>query len=80
MAINTVVTWVSTQGPSAEVQQLISDEILRLKAKGTTVGDPEKANGVTTRRAWGTREVAQGWIDFLNSLEDAPKSAVVVEE
>jgi hypothetical protein len=78
MAINTVVTWTPKNVPSAEVQHLIDNELLRLKAQGITVSDPDKDNGVTTR-VWGTREAAQGWIDFLNLLENAPESAVIVE-
>jgi hypothetical protein len=79
MAINTVVTWGPAYGPSAEVQQLVADEIIRLEATGITVNSPNKAGGVTTR-VWSTRESAQSWIDFINSLDDAPESAVIVEE
>ena len=79
MAIKTVVTWTNGHRPSAEVDQLINDEILRLNSTGITVNSPDKAGGVTTR-IWTTREAAQGWIDFLNLLESAPKSAVIVEE
>jgi len=79
MAINTVVTWGPAYGPSAEVQQLVADEILRLESTGVTLNPPAKSSGVTTR-VWSTRESAQSWIDFLNSLDDAPESAVIVEE
>jgi hypothetical protein len=79
MTINTVVTWKRNQLPSTEVQHLIDDEILRLKAEGITVNDPVKGNGVTTR-IWDTKKAAQDWIDFLNLLENAPESAVIVEE
>jgi hypothetical protein len=79
MAINTVVTWAPVHGPSSEVQHLIDNELIRLKTTGVTINSPDKSGGVTTR-VWGTREAAQGWIDFLNSLEDAPESAVIVEE
>ncbi len=79
MAINTVVTWGLGHGPSAEVDQLINDEIIRLEATGITVDSPNKVGGVTTR-IWTTREAAQSWIDFINSLDDAPESAVIVEE
>jgi hypothetical protein len=79
MAINTVVTWGFGHGPSAEVQQLVTDEILRLEATGVTINPPDRSGGVTTR-IWDTREAAQSWIDFLNLLEGAPESAVIVEE
>jgi hypothetical protein len=78
MSIYTVVTWKLGYAPSAEVQQLVDDEILRLKSTGVTINTPVKSGGVTTR-SWDTREAAQNWIDFINLLEGASESAVIVE-
>jgi len=78
MPVNTVVTWVPGPGPSAEVQPTIADEILRLEAAGVNIYFPVQENGVR-RRFWDTREQGLVWIDFLNSLEEPPESAVIVE-
>ena len=78
MPVNTLVTWVPASGPSEAVQPTIADEILRLEAAGVNIYFPVQENGVR-RRFWDTREEGQSWIDFLNSLEEPPESAVIVE-
>ena len=79
MAINTLVIWPLGHTQSEEVEQTIFNEVLRLKEQGLTTSFFFESEG-GIKRTWATREAAQGWIDFLNSLDVKPESAVIVEE
>ena len=80
MAIKTLEVWPSGHPLfPKEMQDAMDQEILRLKAAGQTSSLWFKIDGVV-KRTWATREVAQEWVDFLNTMEITPESAVIVEE
>jgi methionine synthase II (cobalamin-independent) len=79
MAIKTLVQWAPGQIPPEAVLQIIADKLNSLVAAGVTTGLFSTVD-TEVQRTWTTQESAQDWIDFLNSLENPPGSAVVVVE
>lgn len=75
MAIKTVVYW----GVPPDDMETIKTELNNQKSIGTTDGSFDTEEGRVVR-SWTTVEAAEGWIDFLNSLEQTPASAEVVQD
>jgi len=78
MAIKTVVKWGTIKKDQNRLDKL-ELELNRLVSIGVTDGSCDADFGGVTR-FWTTVEAAQGWIDFLNSFDQAPISAHVVQD
>jgi hypothetical protein len=76
MAIKTVVTW----GETLRDQEKIKLEISKQISAGATDGSVENDHGGISVRRWTTVEAAQGWINFLNGLDQPPISAIIKQD
>ena len=74
----TIVGWAPNTLTAQHVEQIMA-KIVQLKSENRTDGDLLQSNGKSHRR-WATREDAQAWIDWLETLPGLAMATKTISE